>query len=72
MVVSLTIFYAVVAAIANFGPLVLLAMYGLQGLGYRVDLTRAFEGWLYRTHNVWVDYLRLAAPTWGESGGGNP
>lgn len=66
MVVFPIIFYAVIAAIANFGPLVLLPMYGLQRLGYRVDLTRAFEGWVYSSI-IWAGSA-FGFAHWGDVG----
>ena len=66
MVVFPIIFYAVIAAIANFGPLVLLPMYGLQRLGYRVDPTPAFEGWLYCSI-IWVG-CAFGFAHWGDVG----
>jgi hypothetical protein len=66
MVVFPIIFYAVIAAIANFGPLVLLPMYALQRLGYRVDPTQAFEGWVYCSI-IWVG-CAFGFAHWGDVG----
>ncbi len=66
MVVFPIIFYAVLAAIANFAPPVLLVMYGLQRLGYRVDPQPVFEGWVYCTI-IWAG-CAFGMSHWGDVG----
>ena len=66
MVVFPIIFYAALAGIANFGPLVLLAMYGMQRLGYRVDPQQMFEGWVYCTI-IWAG-CAFGMSHWGDFG----
>jgi hypothetical protein len=66
MVIFPIIFYAVIAAIANFGPLVLLAMYDLQRLGYRVDPQPAFEAWV-TCSIIWVG-CAFGFAHWGDVG----
>ena len=66
MVVFPIIFYAVLAAIANFLPLVLLGMYGLNRLGYRFDVQKVFEGWVYCTI-IWAG-CAVGMSHWGDVG----
>jgi hypothetical protein len=66
MVVFPIIFYAILAAIANFMPLALLAMCGLQHLGYRVDPTSLFEGWVYCSI-IWIG-CAFGMAHWGDVG----
>ncbi len=66
MVVFPIIFYAVLAAIANFAPPVLLVMYGLRRLGYRVDPQPVFEGWVYCTI-IWAG-CAFGVSHWGDVG----
>jgi hypothetical protein len=66
MVVFPILFYAVLAGIANFGPPVLLVMYGLQRLGYRVETPRLFEGWVYCTI-IWAG-CAFGMSHWGDVG----
>lgn len=67
MVVFPIIFYAVLAGIANFAPIALLVMYGLQRLGYRVDPQPLFEGWIYCSI-IWIG-CAFGASHWGDAGG---